>query len=96
MACDLVLCGKRFVWVVWFPNRVMRWLNTQTPASVVLIYLDSRYFMSEQRQQHPPLCRAHQIRPRVVDLCNSCSAIGFAGCRFPIRHGHPVGCSYPS
>jgi hypothetical protein len=32
---------------------------------------------------------------RIVDLCNSCLAIGFAGCRFPIRHGHPVGCSYP-
>jgi hypothetical protein len=59
MACDLVLCGKRFVWVVWFPNRVMHWLDAQTPASIVLVCLGSKYFMSEQRQQHPPLRRAH-------------------------------------
>jgi hypothetical protein len=72
MARGLVLCGKRFVWVVWFPNCVMRWLDAQTPASVVLVCLGSKYFVSEQRQRRPPLRRAHQIGPRVVDLCNSC------------------------
>jgi hypothetical protein len=41
-----------------------------------------------------PLRRARQIESRVIDLCNSCWT--FASCRFPIRHGHHISCSYPS
>jgi hypothetical protein len=49
-----------------------------SPASVVLVCFGSKYFMLEQRQRHPPLRHARQIRPRVVDLRSSCSAIGSA------------------
>jgi hypothetical protein len=35
------------------------------------------------------LTRSGLARPSVQFLFNSCSAIGFAGCRFPIRHGQP-------
>jgi hypothetical protein len=35
MARGLVLYGKHFVWVVRFPNRVMRWLDAQTPTKLL-------------------------------------------------------------
>jgi hypothetical protein len=48
--------------------------------------------MSEQLLRRLPLHRARQIESRVVDLCSFCSAIGFTGRRFLIRHG----CPYPN
>jgi hypothetical protein len=46
-----------------------------SPASVVLV---SKYFMSEQWLRRPPLRHACQIKPHVVDLHSSCSAIDSA------------------
>jgi hypothetical protein len=49
-----------------------------SPASIVLVCFGSKYFMSEQQQRCPPLRRACQIGPRIIDLRSSCLAIGSA------------------
>lgn len=66
------------------------------PTSCLLCHSSISYSPQRRRPLPCPGCRARQIESRVVDMCSSCSAIGFAGCRFPICHGHCVGCSYPS